>query len=337
MCEILRIELPLQHTYPLRTLTWMGDELVDWASGGRRFRLDRTVMTPQGTSSYHFDAALVSPDAKYIALYERLGTKGLLLANSGEILREINRSYYHAHEYEYPLTFLLLPDGRIGIAHCPHDYKKIEIEDVETARQWTPRGTPPFDFFHARLAVSSDSRYLLSAGWQWHPFDAMQVYDLTQIYAHPDLLDRPCEHRLTRTGVGINNAAFYNKHAILITTNDIYYDATDVEDNERSLLEPDMLAIYDIERKQILHRAFLEEPVGTLMPLGEYVVGFYQHPKLIELKTGKIIMRWEDIFSGEQNSSILSSQMNLPPLAIDRERKRFAVASQESIIVVQSG
>lgn len=208
MQEILRIELPLQHTSPLHTLTWMGDELVDWASGGKRFRLDRTVVTPQRTSSYHFDAALVSPDAKYIALYERSGTKGLLLAKSGEILREINRSYYHA---------------------------------------------------------------------------------------------------------------------------------TDVEDNKRSLLEPDMLAIYDIERKQILHRVFLEEPVGTLMPLGEYVVGFYQHPKLIELKTGKIIMRWEDIFSGEQNSSILSSQMNLPPLAIDRERKRFAVASKESIIVVQLG
>jgi len=95
---------------------------VDWASGGKRFRLDRTVVTPQRTSSYHFDAALVSPDAKYIALYERLGTKGLLLAKSGEILREINRSYYHAHEY-LP-TFLMLPDGRTGIAHCPHDYEK---------------------------------------------------------------------------------------------------------------------------------------------------------------------------------------------------------------------
>ncbi len=158
----LRRELVPNHTYPIHSLVWMGDELVDWASSGRRFRLDGTVVTPHSGYAYHFDATLVSPNAKYIALYERLGTKGLLLDNSGAVLREINRSYYHANNYEYPLTFLTLPDGRTGIAHCPHDYEKIEIEEVETAKQWTFRDTQPFDFFHSRFAVSSDSCYLLS-------------------------------------------------------------------------------------------------------------------------------------------------------------------------------
>lgn len=151
------------------------------------------------------------------------------------------------------------------------------------------------------------------------------------------MLDGPDEHKLTRTGVGINHAVFSDDRSILITTCDIYYDATDVEEDEQALLEPDMLAVYDIERKHILHRVPLKEPAGTLMPLGEYVVGFYQHPKLIELKTGSIVARWTDIFSGEQESSSISTAMHLPPIAIDREKKRFAVASHTGITVIQLG
>src|SRR6185437_17111881 len=34
------------------------------------------------------------------------------------------------------------------------------------------------DIFHSRLAVSTDGRHLLSAGWIWQPFDTVEIYDL---------------------------------------------------------------------------------------------------------------------------------------------------------------
>jgi hypothetical protein len=42
---------------------------------------------------YRFDAATASPDGRFAVIYERLGTKGLLL-DDGQIVRELDRSFY---------------------------------------------------------------------------------------------------------------------------------------------------------------------------------------------------------------------------------------------------
>jgi hypothetical protein len=43
----------------------------------------------------------VSPSGRYQVLYAERGTKGLVLEH-GAILREIDRSFYHADAYDYP-------------------------------------------------------------------------------------------------------------------------------------------------------------------------------------------------------------------------------------------
>ena len=59
---------------------------------------------------------------------------------------------------------------------------------------------------------------------------------------------------------------------------------------------------------------------------------------LVELKTGRIVHRWEELASGRQNSSIIRGQeAQLPATALDPSNRRFAVAGVDAITVIQLG
>ena len=153
----------------IRSLCWRGDELVDWVGGGRAFAADGTERPARVIYGYRFDAATASPDGRFAVIYERLGTKGLLL-HDGRIVRELDRSFYHAAAYEYPVVLFNDPDGRALLAHCPGNYCRIEFEEAGTGRPLTASADrKPSDFFHSRLAASPHGKRQLSAGWMWHP------------------------------------------------------------------------------------------------------------------------------------------------------------------------
>jgi hypothetical protein len=118
----------------------------------------------------------------------------------------------------------------------------------------------------------------------------------------------------------------------------VSHEPKEVEEDERALLEPRVLAVYDLKAQQLRSSAPLEEPAGMLMPVGEdFVIGFYEHPKLIDVKTGKVVMRWPNIESGKQDSSIIWGIPKLPPIALDPQHQRFAIASQEAITMIELG
>ena len=72
------------------------------------------------------------------------------------------------------------------------------------------------------------------------------------------------------------------------------------------------------------------------MPLGEsYAVCFYGHPKIVSLDSGKVLASWDDLDTGNQSSSILSTNSRIPPLAIDTAHCRFAVPGPGGISVIQ--
>jgi hypothetical protein len=54
---------------------------------------------------------VVVPGGEVIALVSSTGTKSLLLRRGGGLIRELDRSYYHADAYRYPLALFTLPDG----------------------------------------------------------------------------------------------------------------------------------------------------------------------------------------------------------------------------------
>ena len=71
------------------------------------------------------------------------------------------------------------------------------------------------------------------------------------------------------------------------------------------------------------------------MPIDvEHVIGFYEHPKLIHLSTGRIVHSWPHLDTGKQNSSIIGPVHKIPPMAFNTKNTRFAVAGEENITVV---
>src|ERR1700758_416082 len=101
-------------TFPaegVKSLVWRNGTLMDWVNGDVEYALDGSKKGPTIFYPYRFDAALASPSGNFVALYERLGTKAIVLGPD-RLFREVNRSYYHAEVYEYPILFFRLPDGR---------------------------------------------------------------------------------------------------------------------------------------------------------------------------------------------------------------------------------
>jgi len=172
-----------------RSLVWRGDELVDWVGGQCIYRLDGSIEDSRVRYAYRFDNAISSPSGRWALIFETLGTKALLL-DQGKIVREINRSLYHANVYGYPAAFLILPDGREGLLHCPKDYCQLDIEDLATGEVLTKsQDRDPKDVFHGRLVISPDSSYFMSAGWIWHPADVVAIDKVRAFTEDPTLVD----------------------------------------------------------------------------------------------------------------------------------------------------
>jgi hypothetical protein len=118
------------------------------------------------------------------------------------VVRELNRSYYQAAKYRYPVALFTMQDGRTGLVHCPFEYNRLDVEDALTRRLLTVGESPErADIFHSRLMVSPSGRYLLSAGWVRHPVDVVVVYDLHhQALADRSVLDSYGSFDLQTTG-----------------------------------------------------------------------------------------------------------------------------------------
>jgi len=152
------------------------------------FYLDGRCEDPRIRWAFPFDAVKATADGRFAVIYQRLGTKALLL-HEGKFLRELNRSFYHADVYEYPICIWQALDGRTLIAHCPQRYCRIDIEEAETGTCLTEGVREPRDFFHSRLMVNATRTRLLSAGWVWHPCDGVIYYDLAEALRDPTHLD----------------------------------------------------------------------------------------------------------------------------------------------------
>ena len=312
--------------------------VTSWSIGSAAFALDGTEQPRQVNYAYRFDAATASPSGRFAVIYETLGTKGLLL-DRGRILREIDRSFYCASSYEYPVALFDVPDGRTLLAHCPRDYCRIELEDAETGCSLTSSAErKPADFFHARLAASPGGKRLLSAGWIWHPLDEVAWFDVAQALADPHHLDagaafpRPFNPYL----VAESSACWLDDDCFAVAAS-AEPGQDEIEEEIEPRLHPSGLAVYDVARQTCLRTFQLDEPAGTLVGLGtRHVLSLYRHPKLIDLATGQVVHTWTDLQTGLQISSIMDADNHdrPPPMAFDRTGLRFALANGDTVTVI---
>jgi hypothetical protein len=332
-------ELPIDYTADQRTipalgvqsLVWNKEKLVDWAGGNIEYELDGTKSGPRVNYPYRFDAVVVSPSGNFAVLFERLGTKSILLGPDG-LFRELNRSYYHADVYEYPIHLFRLEDGREALAHCPEEFCHLQIEDPITGARLSDMTTGRLQSaFFSRISANAQGSRLLSACWVWHPADIVCVFNLKASHEGKIALE-PCDGPYAQ-GAEVSSATFNAAGHLILTSAKGAEDFLDDESGER--LRPGTIDVYDLDRQTRISVAPLEDEAGSLMPVGsDHVIGFFDHPKLIEIKTGRVRCRWPELQTGQQLSSILWHKPLSPPIALDPTSGRFAVADDKGITVV---
>src|SRR4051812_6037270 len=115
----------------LQTIDWVDGNIIDWVSAGQQYSLDgQQKQLAKYNYAFSFDSSITSQNGQYAFIYKRLGTKGILLKN-GEIIREINGTYYQAEVYEFPAAFITF-DNKTYLAHCPISYCQLDFENIET-------------------------------------------------------------------------------------------------------------------------------------------------------------------------------------------------------------
>jgi hypothetical protein len=320
------LEAPL-----LQTIAWAGDDtIIDWAEGGRLYGLDGSRSGSDNVTygfSFPFDSAITSADGRYAFVYQKLGTKGVLLRD-GEELREINRSYYQAGTYEYPAAFATMA-GITYLVHCPVKYCQLDFEDVETGELVTNTpGRESNGCFHSRLEISPEGGYLMSKGWFWHPWDIVDIFDIGACLANPQLLDT--RGLLPNTNTELCSAGFLTEHYILLATS----DEEAMDDEEVSLISPGHLGFYSLKTNEFSAAVKVNEPFGNVFPLSDRLAwDLYQHPKITDLTIGEVVARLETLDTGWQRLSIIQHN-NAPAIIFNRRTGRIALKNGPKIEVL---
>jgi len=312
------------------TLVWDGDDILDITTG-RRGNLSGAVTEARINITYQFDRAIGLRDRGdcWAIAYANRQTKAVLMKN-GVVHRELNRSFYCAEAYDYPIAMGALHGRGPVIVHCPNAFDLLVIEDVETGKIFDSLKSEEMEF-HSRLSLSSDGKFLIDAGWFWHPWCSAAVFQLAATEEGEVKFVKNASPILSLPfPIEVDAVAFLGEDRLVVSSAPDY----DEEPSPGSL-GPKQLGIWHLGEKRWESIVDLSEPAGTVMPWKQCVVSFYGHPKLIELDTGKILHRWDSIYSGKQTGPINLGDPKPPAMALDPLNGRFAVACSDKVSLVR--
>ncbi|MEP0264636.1 hypothetical protein [Dokdonia sp.] len=312
----------------LRTIDWFDNNVIDWNSAGTQYFENGETKQLQ---KYHFgfvcDGSITSENGEYVLIYQKLGTKGLLLRN-GELLREINRSYYQSSVYEFPATFLTFKN-RTYLVHCPFGYNQLDFEDAETGKIITNISKrKPKDIFHSRLEVSPDNKYIISKGWVWHPIDVIELFDIEKCFENPSLLDKGIN--IPNVNAEISTASFIDNDNILVCASKEGW-----ADEETDIIKDGQIATWNFKTGEIINSVNINSEYGNIFAIDKTKCwDLFSYPKIIDLKSGEVIDKIEEIESGKQGSSVIHHLTDLPKIAFNKKTKQIAIAKDNTIEIL---
>jgi hypothetical protein len=320
--------LRFERGHKARSLLWSGDSIIDVAGGQAWVALDGTAKPSSTNWAFDFDRVVAAPSGLRV-LYTVLGTKGLVTTSRHKI-REVNRSYYHANAYEYPVATGLLSDGTEVLVHCPDGYNRITIETLSRGERLCAASDNALDVFHSRLSLSPDGRYLLSAGWVRRPAGIAAVYDTLEATAHSSHLDGSGVLPPGSIAGEVEAACWLSPDLLAVSTN--HEEAS--LDPEGEGLQPGQLGVWSLSEDTWVARHVFRGHTGTMHRLGRFAVCLYDHPRLVDPMTAKVVEEWPDLATGKQAGSIIWHLKDpVPPFAVDPAHHRFAVAHNDLVLV----
>jgi len=318
----------LRVTDEAQSLVWDGDDLVD-VVGGRRWGPDGVEQAASDVDGFPFDRSVGSPSGRFTVVYDERGTEALLLEGD-QVVRELDRSDDYAEDFDYAVALGVLRDGREVLVHCPDRYDVLEIEDAESGERLTDGDRSPRDVFHSRLAVSPGGAHLLSAGWMWHPYGIVEVFDLDRALTDPAVLDGP---GVLPSEPGIDaevvSACWLDGDRLAVATGDEFRDG-----EQKPALGSRELGVWSLAEKRWVHRNRVGFSIGTLIPRGDTVVSLFGHPRLIDVTTGASTAEWPAVEVPSREGSYGATYIPTPVAALHPDGIRLAVAQPESIAVI---
>lgn len=327
----------LKTTSAPNSLFWEGEDLVDPLGGFRRWTPDGREHGSASVLAYRFDRAVRSPSGRWTVVYEERGTKALLLEGT-EIVRELNRSFYRAEDYDYPVALGTLPDGRDVLVHCPEEYNNLVVEDAASGERLTPAARDPQDAFHSRLAVSPDGRRLLSAGWVWHPSGEVWAFDLAAALADAAELDGWGRVSYPEGTEGeVVAACWLDGGRVAVATGDGSTGGGSTGGEERPVtLGPQEVGVWSAADERWTHRSRLGFTAGTLLACGgDRVVGLCGHPRLVDARTGAVLAEWPEVPVSRREGSYGVTHVPTPVTALHPDGTRLAVGGTDGISVLE--
>jgi len=333
---------------PASSLEWAGEYLVDPVGGFRRWRTGDASSVDEPGRSFGglVDSLAVSPSGRHRVLYTRRGTKAILL-DDHTLLRELNRSFAYAEDFDYPIALGRLPDGRDVLAHCPESIGRLRIEDVATGEVLAEQKDPGDAYFHSRLAFSPDGRYLLVNGWFWHPEATVEVHDVAASFADPRALD---VNLLRRRSDGaeawrgeVVSACWLAADRIAVLEIPDTFEETAASKYRRGAASEDgarpayswatTLSVLGVDGTLHARNRVTVLP-GLLAPCGDLVLNLHAHPTLLDPSTGRIVAEWPDLDGGNTTLCYGVNATRHPVFAYEASSCRLALAQPDHIAVL---
>jgi hypothetical protein len=130
----------------------------------------------------------VAHSGEFLAVVDDYGKRGAVFA-MGESRPRALLDGGDYHQETVPFSFAFAEhQGRCVFIHRT-DWNRLDVSDAVTGTVLTERGPTRYvrgeerpdhylDYFHGRLAVSPNGRYIFDDGWVWHPVGIAIAFDL---------------------------------------------------------------------------------------------------------------------------------------------------------------
>lgn len=283
-----------------------------------------------------YDRAVTSPSGRWTVVYGERGTRGLLL-DGRRVVRELRRDDEQADAFDYPVGLGELPDGREVLVHCPERYDLLLIEDVATGERLAAGSREEMsNLFHSRPAVSPGGRWLMTAGWVWHPAAICDVHDLDRVLTDASVLDADgILDLLSLSHAEVDSACWLDGDRLAVVAGDIgWYPEMDDESGEGRGQGPRQLGVWSCSSATWLHRHDIPGPFGAILGCGEAVLALYGYPRLYDIRTGELVARWPRLATSRQEGPYGVTHIPTPVAAVHPDGTRVALAVESGIAVI---